>query len=163
MHHEPFQCPLCLLHVECYLEAFSLGIYILNTSSLASGSMVRAAMVSWYRACILHAESVTWLHGLPSITGSLGHAQLVMSLAGRAPQPDCSCTQPRIQHSLEEGGGGGGGASRMKCRPHPPSRVTRTRQTRIYRLRVVILKSPEYSVVRTNVNEAVEHDRAGVE
>ena len=125
MHHEPFQCPLCLLHVECYIEAFSLGIYILNTSSLASGSMVRAAMVSWYRTCILHAESssvgtnwiarlrgflvLTWLLGLPSITGSLGHAQLVMSLAGRAPQPDCSCTQPRIQHSLEEGGGGGGG------------------------------------------------------
>ena len=118
---------------------------------------------AWLRVFLV----VTWLHGLPSITGSLGHAQLVMSLAGRAPQPDCSCTQPRIQHSLEEGGGGGGGGgpSRMKCRPHPPSRVTRTRQTRIYRLRVVILKSPEYSVCTDKCQRSggARQGRSGVE
>ena len=33
----------------------------------------------------------------------------LFTLAGRAPQRDCSCTQPRIQHSLGGGGGGGGG------------------------------------------------------
>ena len=67
----------------------------------------------------------------------------------------CVCVQPRIQHSLG-GGGGGGGVGGAAAPPLPDDKDLKITCC-------VILKSPDYSVVRTNVNEAVEHDRAGAE
>ena len=58
--------------------------------------------------------------------------------------------------SIALGGGGGGGG--VAAAPPPPLPDDNDLQITC----CVILRSPDYSVVRTNVNEAVEHDRAGV-
>ena len=64
---------------------------------------------------------------------------------------------------------GGGGGGRPPPPPPPPPPIAYEMPPPLpddKDLQItccVILKSPDYSVVRTNVNEAVEHDRAGAE